>query len=268
MTTNVRRGAGRPAAQAKSNRHAQRTALPPKSGSVGAEAIAEAKAAAQLKKSALDAKLDAAFGDASVAEEKSKAKGRAFLIEAKEFGWTLVPGSHGSTEKAGGFGLVVGRGEERITIEWLAGVFQDTCWYSCPGRDQIKLRNASAAKKRMALPAEVAEEEAKRVTVSKTMRAPRTAVSVETKRSRLPFSEASLDDVVLEAVSGRKLTWLNRISGAEEDDRVLLLVAEEKRTRPVRHKPYITESNAGRTLHFLGESGFRAVNVNSIVRVR
>lgn len=39
----VKRGAGRPAATATRNRHAQRTPLPPKPGSPGAEAIAEAK---------------------------------------------------------------------------------------------------------------------------------------------------------------------------------------------------------------------------------
>lgn len=43
MTNTVKRGAGRPAAAAATNRHAQRTPLPPKAGSAGAEAIAEAK---------------------------------------------------------------------------------------------------------------------------------------------------------------------------------------------------------------------------------
>lgn len=46
----VKRGAGRPAATAKSNRHAQRTPLPPKAGSAGAEAIAEAKATPEAER--------------------------------------------------------------------------------------------------------------------------------------------------------------------------------------------------------------------------
>lgn len=69
MTTTVKRGAGRPAAAASTNRHAQRTPLPPKAGSAGAEAIAERKA-----EKAETAEAEARYGAMLVAELRKVAK--------------------------------------------------------------------------------------------------------------------------------------------------------------------------------------------------
>lgn len=79
MTTTVKRGAGRPAAAASTNRHAQRTPLPPKPGSPGAEAIAEAKAAKALPPQSAAVEQEAQrqyaqHGDAKVAELRKVAK--------------------------------------------------------------------------------------------------------------------------------------------------------------------------------------------------
>jgi hypothetical protein len=80
MTTNVPKGAGRPAAAARSAKHAQRTPLPPKAGSPGAEAIAEAKAErvaeilGEWMESADPAKQEKPYGEQTVAELRKVAQ--------------------------------------------------------------------------------------------------------------------------------------------------------------------------------------------------
>jgi hypothetical protein len=374
MTTTVRKGAGRPAATEKSNRHAQRTPLPPKAGAVqdakdvitevveknqtiGAEmasrkpqakrnaqdrrlaagaireapveelpsakygmmtvvelrkiaggllvkgarsmkkgdlltAILEAETAAakaqtpervvraeakvtqaltkDTKAAAIDAAFDAfhAFGspqDAEVTKElaqdttsKSGAKAQTFLAEAARLGWDssgydIRPGDRAS--------LTVKRGSESIDIEWLAGVFQgDTCYYHHVGRTAIKLRNASAAKMRMAIPPAQADQEAQKVTAHKSVR-PKAGKAPSTMRS-LPFTEASLDQEVLDALYGKEITWTNRISGEPQTERVPGLA------RKPSHAPRISDGPDGRVINFVGSAGFTTVLLSQITRVR
>jgi hypothetical protein len=278
MTTTVKKGAGRPAAAEKTNRHAQRTALPPQAGSSGAQAIdaasceggeeahfahletngecpwdhasdkvvAEARAivpdpapekpmgertVAELRKVAskllvpgaramkrgelLTAILEAEKAQASpraqktaaqvfeVAEKsapatpprigrksakaapevvcekpqapkapaevvgasKSQAKADAFVEAAAALGWAEKVRSAPDQNP---YGVIVGRGNERIAISWRDGVFVgEECYHSHPARSPRKVINASAAKKIMAIPAAVADEEARKVTAHK-----------------------------------------------------------------------------------------------------
>ena len=322
MTTTVKRGAGRPAATKKSNRHAQRTPLPPKAGQVqdakdaieetrqapqfgnmtvaqlrayarehGASSIAKltskgelltallawdqkqsAKVRQQLQPDKLDANLDAAFSpkkaSQALGDTKSAVKAQAFLVEAARLGWD---GSGTTTGER--TAVKVHRGEETIEIEWRDGVFTGECFYTHNGRTPIKVHNASAAKKRMAiLPAQAAVE-AQKVTAHKVAKAA-VATRRTAKPSQLPFTEASLDQEVLDALYGKRVKWTNRVSGAEEDDVVPELASGVRLgdgTRGVskqHHQPKIKETKSGRVVEFVGSMGFRSVLLSQVTEVR
>jgi hypothetical protein len=372
MTTTVKKGAGRPAAAEKTNRHAQRTALPPQAGSSGAQAIdaasceggeeahfahletngecpwdhasdkvvAEARAivpdpapekpmgertVAELRKVAskllvpgaramkrgelLTAILEAEKAQASpraqktaaqvfeVAEKsapatpprigrksakaapevvcekpqapkapaevvgasKSQAKADAFVEAAAALGWAEKVRSAPDQNP---YGVIVGRGNERIAISWRDGVFVgEECYHSHPARSPRKVINASAAKKIMAIPAAVADEEARKVTAHKAAR-PRKDRSAETtteRRKALPFDpETASDEEVIHAVSGRNVSWTNEISGSIQDAYVKGSIDEIS----------IQPGKSGRSIRFTSMTGFTSVRVSSIVSVR
>lgn len=253
MPNVVKRGANRPAHNARTNKAAQRTPLPPRPQAVedAREAIREAKAIVPP-------------------DAKSPAKARAFIEEAATLGW--MPRGKGYIAAEDLATLSVTRGEEVITIEWRHGVFQH-CTYSCPGRTGIKLNNASAARKRMAVPTDKALEEAQTVTARKVIRQPRREPAVRV-RHRLPFSEASLDQDVLDALYGKAITWTNSISGQAEEDRVpkAQKTVVSREGAPIdthsRNAPRIVDSPRGRCITFVGLTGYRTVLVSAIVRVR
>lgn len=188
---------------------------------------------------------------------KSAAKAQAFSANAIKLDWTADCRIRDASMDH--IAVVAKRGSETIDIEWVSGVFQGTCLYSFDGRS-VKLNNASAAKKRMARPVEEAAEEVARASANRIVR--KSAPVPKTRA--LPFSEASLDQEVIDAVEGRKITWLNSISGEEEHDYVPA-PRQGKGARPTHTK--ITEGKRGRTLTFVGLGGFHDVLVNSIVAV-
>jgi hypothetical protein len=188
---------------------------------------------------------------------KSAAKARAFSADAIKLDWTAD--FHIRDASMDHIAVVAKRGTETIDIEWVSGVFQGTCLYSFDGRS-VKLNNASAAKKRMARPVEEAAEEVARASANRIIR--KSAPAPKTRA--LPFTEASLDQEVIDAVEGRKITWLNSISGEEEHDYVPA-PRQGKGARPTHTK--ITEGKRGRTLTFVGMGGFHDVLVSSIVAV-
>jgi hypothetical protein len=328
MTTTVKRGAGRPAATEKSNRHAQRTPLPPKPGTVqgakdaiaeatgprygemtvaelrkvasgllvkGARSMnkgallnailegeaaeaklrtqasskrAEAKVDAALRPTKTEAAIDAAFPLADEEPEavatqtlgsKSERKAEAYVQAARKLGWAeTIAYADGDR-----ITVTTKRGQESIDIEWVAGVFQgDTCFYHHNGRTAIKLRNASAAKHRMAIPPAQADQEAQKVTAHKSVR-PKAGKAPSATRS-LPFTGASLDQDVLDAICGKEITWTNRISGEPETERVPQAHAGSN----LKRQPRITEGPDGRVIHFVGAAGFKSVLLSQITRVR
>jgi hypothetical protein len=195
-------------------------------------------------------------------------KATAFAAEALRLDWKAE-----AVLTAGDLVTVTAtRGEEVIVIQWAGGVFQDNCSYRHNGRTPIKLRNASAAKQRMAVPPATADQEAAKVTAHKAVKAK--ASRPASGQRRLPFTEASLDQEVLDAVYGKRITWTNSISELAEEDRVPAL-AESTRladgsrgTKKQHHAPRITEGPRGRVLEFVGANGFRAVALAQITRVR
>jgi hypothetical protein len=192
------------------------------------------------------------------AQGKSMAKAEAFLTAAAELGWTEVVRSSPEQET---YGVIVGRGEERIAISWRSGVFMgEECYHSHPGRSPRKVINASAAKKLMAIPPVQAAEEAAKVSAHKASR-PRRDRSAQTtteRRKALPFDpETASDEDVLQAVSGgnRRVSWTNEVSGTIEDAYITGSVS-------------IQPGKSGRSLRFTSMTGFRSVRVSSIIAIR
>jgi hypothetical protein len=195
-------------------------------------------------------------------QAKSIAKAEAFLKAAAELGWEEFARSAPEQDT---YGVIVGRGEERIAISWRSGVFVgEECYHSHPGRSPRKVINASAAKKIMAIPAAQAAEEAAKVSAHKLVRPRgfRGATATTAPRKALPFDPETAEDAeVLQHVKhGCVLSWVNEISGDVDSARV-------NRPSPsgvvkIRH------GKSGRSVEFLGETGFRSVRVSSIVAIR
>lgn len=226
--------------------------------------LAERKAA--QAKNAPEKPAKAAKAAPGSAVDKSIAKAKAFLAEAEQLGWAIR--SDEDKDLTDDIATVtVARGEELITIQWKAGVFiGETCLYTHAQRGRsIKIHNASAAKKRMAVAAEAAEQEAVQVRSNRAARAPREKPA-ERKRGPLPFNEQSLDTEVIDAVRGKTIRWTNSISGQEEEARV---PAEGERTpRGTVVKVTMREDTKGRSINFNDHTGARSVRVSSIVEVR
>lgn len=299
MATIVPKGAGRASAAARTNKHAQRTPLPPRKGQVEEakeviaygemtrpqllveaerlgfspsasiskgkllEAILQAerdhRAAARAEAEKAPKKGPSAAVQAPKAETKSEAKAEAFRLAAVALGWKVVD----RKDEGERVDLTVKRGEEAIDIAWDSGVFQYPCHHSLKGRT-IQLRNASHAKQKMAVSPEQAEEEASRV-VTRHASAESRKPGAERPKRRLPFDpELATDEEILDAVHGKKIVWTNGISGADYSDRVP--VPKEVRVRA--NRPRITEGPSGRILNFNGEEGAHSVLVTKIVSVR
>lgn len=198
----------------------------------------------------------------SVEQAKSIAKADAFLAAAVDLGWAEKTRSGMDQET---YGVIVGRGEERIAISWHFGVFAgEECYHSHPARTPRKVINASAAKKIMATPTAQADEEAQKASAHKNSRPrrDRAAGTTTAVRKALPFDpETAMDDEVLEhVIHGCLLTWVNEISGEIDSARV-------SRPSPTG-RVGIKHGSSGRSVNFLGETGYRSVRVSSILSIR
>lgn len=195
---------------------------------------------------------------------KSEIKAAAFAEEAIKLGWKWEMSTEGELST-----VVAKRGEETLEISWLNGVFQgETCVYQHAGRTGIKVHNASAAKKRMAVPAEEAAQEAQKVTAHKATRGGvRKSGDVKARQPKaLPFNDASLDDDVIAALRGKTITWVNSISKTEESARV---PDEGERNSKGRVRSVtMREDESGRSINFTDASGFKAVRISSITEVK
>jgi hypothetical protein len=193
---------------------------------------------------------------ADVGQSKSQAKADAFLEAAAALGWAECARSSPEQDP---YGVVVGRGDERIAISWRAGVFVgEECFHSHPARSPRKVINASAAKKIMGIPPAVADEEARKVTAHKAARPrrDRTGEATTERRKALPFDpETATDEKVLAAVAGKRITWTNEISGGLHD-------------AYVTGNPSIQNGKSGRSIRFTSPTGFSSVRISSLLSVR
>jgi hypothetical protein len=240
MTTNANKFGLRAAARERTNRHAQRTPLPPRPGDIAEakEAVAEA------------AEILASIG-------KSERKALQFKAEAEKSGWTVEISVVDSelTE------LVATRGLETVHQAWTNGVWQEAAsTYSIADRT-LKPRNAKGALTRMSRSAEEAEAELSRVASNTFFRRRSSPEETQSKRrAQLPFTLESSDEEVIAALDGRTVKWHNRLSNTQEEAHV---------TRGGKYIRLVTVGEE-RVLQFCEHrgQGFRAFRLSDVVRVR
>jgi hypothetical protein len=271
VTKIVGKGANRPAAAARTKKHAQRTPLPPKPGKVedAQEVIAEAKATRTQAKTAKTSERPSEGASRAQIEgsldPKSGPKALAFVDRANQSGWdTLVEGN----------GTVVSvtatRGEESVEIRWDAGVYQTWATYVCGDRS-IKLRNASHALKQMALSPAEADASNSKVATNKALRGPRRERGEEETpmtRKPLPFALDASEGDIRRAVMGRRIVWRNRITKTAESGRVPKYAdSEHAMLARIVVKDHPTNGERVLTWPAVGE-GFRSCRLSDILAVQ
>lgn len=195
MTKIVAKGANRASHAAKVNKHAQRTPLPPKPGVVET------------------AREPLSNGD--VQDAKSQGKAEAFAEKARALDWDTAIG-----HVAGAVEVTATRGAETIVQAWRNGVWDYTVSFYAYGDRNTKPRNASGALKLLGRNEKDAAAEASKVASNKHFRKsePKDLTEkLETAKKALPFDPAlATDEEVCAALSGRALTWYNRLSRGTE----------------------------------------------------
>jgi hypothetical protein len=210
MTVNVPKGANRASAAAKTRKHAQRTPLPPKKGSPGAEAIAEA-AAVRIE----DDPDQAPVANGETPDDRSVAKARAFVAKAESLGWTCAKAVLG-----GACEVTATRGAETIVQAWGGGVWDYDASIYAFGDRTTKPRNASGAAKLLARSEADASAEASKVHANRSFRKaePKDLVQTLEKAQRaLPFDpELATDEEITGVMAGQAVVWYNRIGRSNE----------------------------------------------------
>lgn len=194
MTKTVTKGTNRPAAAARTNRHAQRTPLPPKSGVVEAarEVIAEAATMA-----------------VEATDDKSRTKALAFGVRAVACGWEVRTELRGAATE-----LTATRGPEQIVQGWANGVWQyEASIYAFADRT-TKPRNAAGAARLTEREPEAAAAEMAKVETNKSFRR---REPTEIRPMVLPFEIATAtDSEVSKFMRGQTVKWYNRFRRVPE----------------------------------------------------
>lgn len=222
MTTHVRKGAGRPAAAARTRKHAQRTALPPKAGSPGAEAIAE-RAAHEILPDLLNVpgyrtpeEEQAANSTGDAPDERSHTKGGAFLAKAVALGWKCGINLHDGAAVE----VTATRGAETIVQAWSGGVWAYDASVYAYGDRTTKPRNASGALKLLARSEAEAAAEASKVQSNRHFRRAEPKdleQTLEKAQKGLPFDpELAPDEEICGVLAGQAVVWYNRMSRGNE----------------------------------------------------
>ena len=198
MTTNASKFGLRKAAQERSNRHAQRTPLPPRP-----EKIADAKV------------VIAALAHGDGTDTKSLGKAQAFAEKAVAAKWSVdIAPADGSVE------LTATRGAETMVQAWSNGVWQYPSSFYAFGDRNTKPRNASGAAKLLLRSPEEAAAEAGKVASNKHFRKSEPkdiGVKLEEAKRHLPFDpDLDADELILGTLTGQALQWYNRLSRGTE----------------------------------------------------
>lgn len=262
----VKKGANRATAAASTNRHAQRTPLPPRPGDVAAarEAIREAgeilfdeeietlTPGEQIAAAVAEAAREA--GDAPDVRSWGKAKAFAELGVASKWQGSMAA-------QGNGVELTLRRGVETIVQVWRGGVWQYAESIYAHADRVTKPRNASGAMKLLARSPEDAAREASKVASNKSFRKaePRDlAKTLQTAQASLPFAPHDAEDVILDSLRGRSIEWYNRLSRKAEDGVV----------SPGRHLRLLDIDGGERVLLFCcPRNGFRSCLLSAILAV-
>ncbi len=252
MTTNVSKGAGRAKATANTNRHAQRTPLPPKPGK-----IADAKEVLGFAGREAHAEQAAAYSNEEAPSAATQGKARTFAEKAVAAKWEASTEAVGATLE-----VTVTRGSETIVQAWTGGVWVYEASVYAYGDRTTKPRNASGAAKLLARSPEEAKAEMAKVAANQHFRKaePKDIVAtLEVAQTRLPFDPAlATDEEVLTVLRGQAVTWYNRISRKTES-------AIVGRGRHMRIS--LTDDNQRVVNMCCPVTGFRSFLVTAILKV-
>jgi hypothetical protein len=247
----VKKGANRATAAARTNRHAQRTPLPPRPGDVAA-AREVIDSLSGLQAEIVEATLSAV----EASDPRSHSKAQAFAERAVAAKWEAS-----TALRPDGVELTLRRGPETIVQLWKNGVWQYAESIYAHGDRVTKPRNASGALKLLGRSPEDAATDAAKVASNKSFRKaePRDlAKTLETAQASLPFAPHDADEIVLAALAGHSLSWFNRLSRKEEEG----IVA------PGRHLRLIELDGGERVLMFCcPRTGFRSCLLSQILAV-
>jgi hypothetical protein len=257
MTTNANKHGLRAAAKERSNRHAQRTPLPPRAGAVqdALDVIAYAKSA-ELAEAHASAKPGKANGAAVVAVEvrdsKSLGKAQTFSALAATAGWEATTEVRGDATE-----VTATRGAETIVQAWLSGVWQYDASVYAYGDRSTKPRNASGARKLLDRTEADASAEMAKVLSNNSFRK-REPIDLATAKPRLPFDpELATNEEVLAVLAGQAVVWYNRISRGKES----ALMGRE------RNRITVLEDGARVVNTCCPVTGFRSFLVTAILQV-
>lgn len=240
MTTNANKYGLRAAAAERSNRHAQRTPLPPRPGDIAdaQEAVAEAK-------------------EILSGNGKSERKAAAIAALAVGLGWTAVASA--SDADPDRWELVATRDSEVIHQAWVNGVWQYEASTYTIGDRGTRPRNAAGTKKLLERSAADAQSELQKVASNTFFKRRVTTDAPSVRRTKLPFEMTDDPDVIMSALQGKRVKWLNRQSGSPEEASItgtrhnrLAQVGEERIFQFCEHRG----------------QGFRAFRLSDILRVR
>lgn len=264
----VKRGAGRAAHAARTNRHAQRTPIPRSGIEIeGARAVTEGAAPARKrsgKAASVDAPAPEAHREASLKvtaekapQTKSRAKAIAFRDDVAKLGWSASTGHPQDGAEIDLVECLAERGEEYLYVSWKAGALQHPVTYTI--HDQtIKMRNASQAKQYAARSIEEAEEKFTKAVSNRAFR--KKEPSEKPQPHAIPFDAGlATNEEVVTALLGKSVAWVNRISNGVE---TATLGRDAKRVR-------VQEREGGEriVLFCCPSTGFRAFRLSSLVKV-
>lgn len=221
MTTKANKFGLRKAAEERTNRHAQRTPLPPKAGVVEAarEPICtcgdpEMGTLIHSRNCPLSPKTEDRSTEIHP-ETKSATKAQAFTAKAESLGWSVAIGAvAGATE------VTAQRGPETIVQAWAGGVWDYTVSFYAYGDRDTKPRNASGAGKLLARSADEAAAEFQKVQSNKHFRKAEPKdieVKLEEAQRVLPFDPSlAPDEEICGILAGQAVVWYNRLSRGQE----------------------------------------------------
>jgi hypothetical protein len=293
MTTTASKHGLKKAAQERTNRHAQRTALPPRAGQVDAateplEGMPYGKMTAPELRKVLNSKgffpakglgrgsllnllrqAEDEKPEPAAAEEQHPRKVKASVSEADQYATKSflkasdvmnVGREHGwevTPEVLEGdtVELLMKRGTEVLWISWTAGVLTTDPMPSYTVADRtIKLRNASAVKQYAARAPETGTAELAKVQSNRFFR----KRAIEPARGKLPFDpKLATDEEVIAVLSGKAIAWHNSRTQGTEQANVGLRWLE---LQPVE--------DGDRIFKFCGPgTGFRACRLSAITSV-
>lgn len=217
MTTNASKYGLRAAAKERSNKHAQRTPLPPRPGQVEA-----AKEAHELLPDLVNvvgyrtaAEEKAASSNAPTTEGRSLGKAKAFAEKACTAGWAVAYEEQGDDAVE----LTATRGIETIIQSWSGGVWSYPTSFYAHGERNTKPRNASGAAKLLLRSESDAAADASKVASNKHFRKAEPKdieVRLEEAQRRLPFELEDADEIITGILAGQALSWWNSLSRGTE----------------------------------------------------